>query len=188
MIESDLQLASHNWRIVASKKADRYGHSIECRHGDRWIAILTSEEGASDVAWPTSPPVQQLVLDELSSGRFALLGVGMAGTSHWSLSFHLEEDTDVLQLDFACRLSQEAGWLGTTYRLGPEVKASEDGVFLRLHVPGIETICLECDAHSRWKLAEGQVQIEPKQPLKTARWMFRAFSPRRPVTLATLPS
>ncbi len=68
MIEPDLQLASTFWRIVATKKADRYGHSIECRHGDRWIPLLQSEEGASDEAWPTSPPVQQLVLDELTSG------------------------------------------------------------------------------------------------------------------------
>ncbi len=112
----------------------------------------------------------------------------MAGTSHWSLSFDLLDDLDVLQLDFACRFSQEPGWLGTTYRLGPEVKANLDGDRLLLSTPWFETIRLECDAHSRWRLREGVAQVEPIQPIKTARWMFRAISPTRLGSHPALPS
>ena len=42
-----------------------------------------SIEGDAQFAWPSSPPLQQLSLEEINGSK-VILGVGAAGQGHWS--------------------------------------------------------------------------------------------------------
>lgn len=47
----------------------------------------------------------------------AIVGVGSAGTTHYSVSVSAAPEGG-LRFEFACRLLTPAGWLGTTYAAG----------------------------------------------------------------------
>ena len=92
---------------------DRFAHEFELRDGSR----VASVEGTADQAWPPSPPLQQLSR-ELIGDRHAILGVGAAGQSHWSISVEISVDDQQtsLKFDVACRSKTDPQWLGSTYR------------------------------------------------------------------------
>jgi len=111
------------------------------REGDRWrhlvtvagVSVLESVEGVltpeDDPRWPASP-----VLTEVSrvaaSGRPVLLGLGLAGRSHFSLSCTAHPDLpDTLLFEVACRIQARPPWLGSTYRAtdGGLVRAAPAG-------------------------------------------------------------
>lgn len=89
--------------------ADRFDHAID--HNEQ--SLVTVIEG-QDAAWPASPPIQQLSVESIDD-RDVALGVGCAGTSHWSLS--VEPVDDGFRFDWACRSKETPKFLGTTYRL-----------------------------------------------------------------------
>jgi hypothetical protein len=105
--------------------------------GDRWVHRIahqgagetvgwTSLDGpcpiANDPRWPASP-----VLVELSrvgatragaSGGPAIVGVGLAGRSHFSASITPDPHaSDAIRFEIACRLHEAPVWLGSTYRV-----------------------------------------------------------------------
>ena len=88
-------------------ESDRYQHCVR----------LPSHELRSvindDASWPSTPPLQQLSIETID-GRDVALGVGSAGTSHWSVSVEPFEVGFVF--DWACRTSETPGFLGSTYR------------------------------------------------------------------------
>ena len=86
---------------------DRFDHYI--RIGE---LTLRSIAGSAQDTWPASPPLQQLSLEEIESREIAF-GVGLAGTSHWSVS--VEPTEDGFRFDWACRTKEPPGFLGTTY-------------------------------------------------------------------------
>lgn len=68
-------------------------------------AALQSLESTSNVAWPVSPPLQQLHLQQFPDGREVVFGVGMAGRGHWSASFTLIPELACWIVELACRAS-----------------------------------------------------------------------------------
>ena len=65
---------------------DRYAHHVSLVHGDQEQVLLNSEEGDEHAAWPPSPPLQQVTLEDHGEEGRVLLLVGMAGRSHWSVA------------------------------------------------------------------------------------------------------
>ena len=86
---------------------DRFDHAAEFESG-RVACLETSLESH----WPDSPPIQQLSIETIE-GRDVALGVGCAGTSHWSLS--VEPTEDGFRFDWACRAKETPLQLGTSY-------------------------------------------------------------------------
>ncbi|QDV86769.1 hypothetical protein [Planctomycetes bacterium TBK1r] len=86
---------------------DRFDHTID--FDGRQIAC---RNGTGEQAWPESPPIQQLSIESID-GRDVALGVGCAGTSHWSLS--VEPTPEGFRFDWACRAKETPEQLGTTY-------------------------------------------------------------------------
>ncbi|MFG0261784.1 MAG: hypothetical protein ACF788_05275 [Novipirellula sp. JB048] len=137
---------------------DRFVHQISSdASATDARAAMPSVNGTADQAWPCSPPIQQLSLESLPVGD-ALLGVGSAGTSHWSVSVHwLETATEpTLFFDFACRCKQTPEFLGSTYRLDSrfKIEAGDDSLLTQ----------------------EGdQIQIQPasSDTSSTLRWTYR---------------
>jgi len=96
--------------------------------GDRWshrvlvdgATVLESIEGpwppANDPRWPASPAIVELDRVDLGDGP-AIVGLGLAGRSHYSVTFTVDRrDTARLLVQAACRLHEQAGWVGSTYK------------------------------------------------------------------------
>lgn len=110
-------LTSGALELVFSWQFDRWQHRLHTRHPDGTRGGIHLETAPSlatdDPQWPSSPPLVEIAEMQLPQGP-ALLGVGLAGKSHYSLSVTAEPGGTLL-LEFACRLATPAGWLGTTY-------------------------------------------------------------------------
>jgi hypothetical protein len=76
-------------------------------------AVLACDDRDSEPRWPNCPPLQQLSIESIE-GRPVALGVGSAGTSHWSLS--VEPVAEGFRWDWACRVKETPQWLGTVYQ------------------------------------------------------------------------
>lgn len=91
---------------------DRWSHAIFFRGVDAaaWRSVEGPDEAAGDAAWPASP-----VLVELSPvpSATAVVGVGRAGRSHYSVSFTAKGPR--LLVECACRIHEPPGWIGSTY-------------------------------------------------------------------------
>lgn len=86
---------------------DRYDHVL--LSGDKRLESL--EQRAGD-AWPDCPPLQQLSIESIA-GHEVALGVGCAGTSHWSVS--IEPTENGFRFDWACRTKKPPQRLGNCY-------------------------------------------------------------------------
>lgn len=109
------------------KRRDRWSHRIEWVSKSERTALLTSVEGSPDMDWPPSPPFQEISSQNLGTQQ-ALLGVGMAGRSHWSISCTTMRETeyDSILLDLACLCKDEhRGWLGSTYQWHSEQNSKD---------------------------------------------------------------
>lgn len=109
-------------------EVDRLGLTFEWRH-DRWAhrvvldgrAVAESVEGpeagsGGDPRWPASPVLTE-VTATTAAGRPAVVGVGLAGRSHFSASFTPHPAVaDALLVEIACRVQEQPGRLGSTYR------------------------------------------------------------------------
>ena len=113
---SSAQLVSSlDGRLVAkfTWQGDRYGHQLSF---DGKV-VGSSIEGDAAENWPTSPPIQQVSLEQID-GRQMVLGVGAAGRSHWSISVGpCPDDDNALKFDLACRCKESPGLLGSSYHL-----------------------------------------------------------------------
>lgn len=101
-------------------------HTIDFVAQDRRQPLLVSVEGVDDQSWPESPPLQQLDPLKPAENRSAVLLVGMAGTSHWSLSAEAQASSGEIAFDVACRLHESPTWLGSRYRLAEGVSPIRD--------------------------------------------------------------
>lgn len=98
---------------------DRWVHEVVQADGTCWRSIEGSAAAAGDPRWPPSPVLVELSWLGRSPGP-AILGVGLAGRSHFSASVGPDPDhRDRLRFDIACRVNEPPGWLGSTYR-GPQ--------------------------------------------------------------------
>lgn len=89
---------------------DRFVHTIGVISNATKIPFLRSREGLPDETWPGSPPLQQ-VSKQLVDQSPALLGLGMAGKSHYSTSFLLSEPSEKnelqLTVESACSINDD---------------------------------------------------------------------------------
>lgn len=105
--------------VVFRWTGDRWAHRVIC-HGDREAAVWESVEGDGSESWPASPAVTELAP---APGTGAIVGVGRAGRSHFSVCFRpasaesTENETraDELVVEAACRIHETPTWLGSTY-------------------------------------------------------------------------
>lgn len=122
---------------------------------------MASVEDDDRLDWPCSPPIQQLSLEALPFGD-ALLGVGSAGTSHWSLSVHevATSGKPALKFELACRCKATPNVLGSRYEQHPSL----------IITPG-DDARLEHDANF--------VTIKPKviADQGTSRWSYQVSEP-----------
>ena len=121
-----MQLATGPTTATLSWTGDRWTHRITIA-GTAAAADWTSLDGpcppANDPRWPASPVLVELarvdVPDGTGGGRPAVVGVGLAGRSHFSASIAVDpRDTGMIRFEVACRLHEPPGWLGSTYRQG----------------------------------------------------------------------
>lgn len=113
-----MNLQAGELNVEFEKVGDRFLHKVSLKHDGSWSVVLESIEGTDEDKWPASPPLQQIVAEPIGKdGRMVLLGVGLSGTGHWSISVD-ENEADGLLMDIACRVSGDHGFLGSTWRLG----------------------------------------------------------------------
>ena len=89
--------------IEFSWREDRFAHGIYFLQEGEQHPLLKSVEGVASDTWPASPPLQQISAREIA-GDPAIMGVGMAGHSHWSASCLLKTSDDG-QLTLLCELA-----------------------------------------------------------------------------------
>lgn len=110
-------LSSGRIEVVFRWQEDRWVHSLHILQSSTsrgpacWQTALSGPH--DDPNWPTSPPLVELAKVDSLQGA-ALVGVGQAGTSHFSVSVTAEAG-GTLRFEAACRISGEPGWLGSAY-------------------------------------------------------------------------
>ena len=112
--------------LVLSMKheRDRFVSTIQLVRDQCALLQLTSAEGDATDDWPPSPPVQQLHQQPGPCGEF-VAGIGMSGSSHWSVSVTASNAQAQLEFDVACRAKADVGSAASTYRL-----TSSEGLIL----------------------------------------------------------
>jgi hypothetical protein len=106
-------------QAVFTWAGDRWRHVVLV-DGRPWAASLEGRADDRDAAWPCSPPLVELTSTATPRGE-AILGVGLAGRSHFSASVAPAPDLpDTLVFEIACRIREQPGWLGSTYERGGE--------------------------------------------------------------------
>lgn len=136
-------------RLEFLRLSDRHAHRIlAVGFEDAHVTLLESVEGKPADAWPPSPALQALNIDELVLGKstsaspVAML-VGMSGKTHWSLSVEpyagrlrgVEVRSNTvggMLFKAACRLKEPAPVVGSRYSLGRRVRAEATPTGLRL--------------------------------------------------------
>ncbi len=111
----EVQRDGRGLAVVFRRVGDRYEHGVSLLQDGGETLLLTSREGAGDEAWPSSPPLQQLALETRAAGQRVALAVGMAGSSHWSLSLVADSDPPRLTWEVACRCGAMPTTLGSEY-------------------------------------------------------------------------
>jgi len=106
---------------------DRWAHRITTGGGesDGWTS-LDGPSPAADPRWPASPVLVELSRVDLpmaaAAGGSAVVGVGLAGRSHFSASVAPDpEVANAIRFEIACRLHEPPLWLGSTYRAGGQL-------------------------------------------------------------------
>lgn len=153
---------------------DRYHHAwhFASSHGD--VSVMSVESG-SEVAWPVSPPLQQIHRQSFADGREVVFGVGMAGRGHWSASFTLIPDLKCWIVELACRASIAPEALLSSYRLqgawqtdgSSGARSDQAAQPLRLEAAGPSTTA---------QLSDNLLTFSPQQLTSTAatqQWAFK---------------
>jgi hypothetical protein len=113
--KSPLHLHAGSTSVVFTWSGDRWKHVVLVADGRRWRSVEGPDLAGGDPRWPASPVVVEVSL-VAAGGRAAVLGVGLAGRSHFSLSVvACPERPDALLFEAACRIVEPAHWLGSTY-------------------------------------------------------------------------
>lgn len=108
---SDLRLeARFLWR------KDRFAHQLVLVTPDAEWLLLQSVEGTDQEDFPPSPPLQDMSVERRVGSQVAL-GVGMAGSSMWSLSVEALTGTGDLFFEWACQTRGALLWPKNCYYL-----------------------------------------------------------------------
>jgi hypothetical protein len=102
-------------RCTFQRSGDRFIHQIESLLDGEATLMFSSVEGEPNEPWPPGPPWQELHVHEQPDGSSALMLVGQAGKSHWSMSVTVDNDANAIVFDVACRVRETPAFLGCTY-------------------------------------------------------------------------
>lgn len=112
-----IRLVAGTTVVIFARAGDRWEHEVRVADGRVWLSIEGPADQQSDPRWPASPPLVEVSLAATSNGA-AILGVGRAGRSHYSLAIAACPGTaDTLLFDVACRIHEPPHWLGSSYQL-----------------------------------------------------------------------
>lgn len=105
--------------VVFTWSGDRWSHRVTV--GDAaWESVEGPRAEDGDERWPASPVLVELSRIDTSHGP-AILGVGLAGRSHFSASIAPDPAAaDRARFEIACRYNEPPTWLGSTYRAGAQ--------------------------------------------------------------------
>lgn len=116
-VGSPLIVEAAGLRAVFELTGDRWSHRLEIKHQGQWTSVLQSEEGDPNEKWPPSPAIQDADLQNDSDQGTVVYGVGMSGSSRWSLSCAGSQNGQSgLVFDVACRTRGPFERIGSTYR------------------------------------------------------------------------
>jgi len=118
-----VQLAIGPTAAVFTWNGDRWAHRITTGEATIWTSLDGPCPPANDPRWPASPVLVELSRVSVPRGDAAvdqaIVGVGLAGRSHFSASIASDpHDAGVIRFEIACRLHEPPGWIGSTYRQG----------------------------------------------------------------------
>lgn len=124
-----MRLDAGSTAVVFSWTGDRWTHRLETTASDassEWTSVDEPMPPTMDPRWPSSPVLVELsrlkVPGHGAAGGSAILGVGLAGRSHFSASITPDPGAaDTIRFEIACRLHGPPGRLGSTYRNGERV-------------------------------------------------------------------
>jgi len=173
------------FRIVFQRRQDRYAHWIEAVQNDEKEIVLASLEGDELDAWPTSPPLQQLSFERRPDGSTVALAIGMAGTSHWSLSVEVDPHSLATEFDVACRCVQRPEALGSRYKVTGSCHFDSPCVSIRSASGGLTLLPIAHGAAEPlgkldWDADQQELHIAPAESqllasdrVWTVRWRYR---------------
>ena len=118
-----VQLATGPTAAAFTWNGDRWAHRITTGEATIWTSLDGPCPPANDPRWPASPVLVELSRVSVprgdAAGGQAIVGVGLAGRSHFSASIAPDpHDAGVIRFEIACRLHEPPGWIGSTYRQG----------------------------------------------------------------------
>jgi hypothetical protein len=102
--------------ITFDWRGDRWGHRATVGGSLVAESVEGPDGEAGDPRWPASPVLTE-VTPTTATGRPAIVGVGLAGRSHFSASFTAHPTlADAVLVEIACRIQEPPGRLGSSYR------------------------------------------------------------------------
>jgi hypothetical protein len=153
---------------------DRYEHQWHFPDQLESVALRSIESGG-DLAWPVSPPLQQIHHQKFVDGRQVVFGVGMAGRGHWSASFTLVPELSCWIVELACRASVAPEILMSSYRLsGCWTPAGDSGFRCDRGSPSLSLEPIQPSSSA--ELNNDILRITPQiavQSAATHQWAFR---------------
>jgi hypothetical protein len=126
------------WRLTAADVlveftwgGDRWTHRVvpaaAADAAAAWASVEAAADGRDDPRWPASPVLVEMTRVATATGP-VLVGVGLAGRSHFSATFAAEEAAAAIRVEVACRLHEQPAWLGSTYRSDGRIVRLEPAV------------------------------------------------------------
>ena len=114
-LRAPVSLALGRTTLRFTWQLDRWAHEVLFPDGTVWRSLEGPSAAAGDPRWPASPVLVELSRLEGPHGP-ALLGVGLAGRSHFSASIGPGlPGAEQVRFECACRVTEPPGWLGSTY-------------------------------------------------------------------------
>lgn len=160
--QSAVRLRAGATEIVFLREHDRWRHVVALADGSRLESVEGPGNTAADPRWPASPALTEVSLVG-AAGRPAIVGLGLAGRSHFSVSVAAHPDRpDTLLFEVACRIQEPPAWLGSTYR-------AADGGSMQATPQAAGT---DLPRTVQWSYAVGPDGVVPLPP--------PALQPRRP--------
>ena len=93
---------------------DRWAHEVDVRGRGVWRSVEGPRSDGDD-RWPSAPVLVELSPLQTPHG-LTMLGVGLAGRSHFSASIGPAPGNDGhVRFEIACRVMEQPVWLGSTY-------------------------------------------------------------------------
>ena len=128
-------------RVEFHRDRDRYAHRVLGFNGDgKAVCLLESVEELPSSAWPCSPVLQGLNVEDLNRKhqtdevQLAAMLIGMAGDGHWSLVVKptLDDRTTGLVFEAACRVKSLPPQFTSSYRIADQIKQDASSTGCRL--------------------------------------------------------